>query len=64
MHICLTGLVGLGWMLSVRYLLINRHRHKYVPIVDVEKKIDPGVPLKEAEKPTPWVSLFFKSAFW
>jgi len=51
-------------MLAMRYLLINRHRHKYVPIVDVEKKLDPAVGIKESDKSTPWVTLFFKSAFW
>ncbi|XP_052775661.1 solute carrier family 17 member 9-like isoform X1 [Mya arenaria] len=52
------GLIGLIWMLCMRYLLIDRHRQKYLPVILSEKKPPPK------ETSTPWTSLFFKSAFW
>lgn len=60
----LLGIFGLIWMLCMRYLLINRHRRKYIPVISVgDKNILPG-PGKDKKSSTPWVSLFFKSAFW
>ena len=50
----------------MRYLLIDRHRRKYIPVISVgdkDKNILPG-PGKDDKSSTPWVSLFFKSAFW
>ena len=54
-------------MLCMRYLLIDRHRRKYIPVIspgDKDKNILPGPGGKDLKSSTPWVSLFFKSAFW
>lgn len=56
------GISGLIWMLCMRYILINRHRHKYMPFVSVDKKPPPAAPKEQSS--TPWVTLFFKASFW
>ncbi|KAH3809294.1 solute carrier family 17 member 9-like isoform X1 [Dreissena polymorpha] len=55
------GLLGMLWMLCMRYFLIHRHRQKYLPFISIEKKPPPPSAINA---PTPWVTLFFKPAFW
>ncbi|XP_060571518.1 voltage-gated purine nucleotide uniporter SLC17A9-like isoform X1 [Ruditapes philippinarum] len=57
------GISGLAWMLCMRYILINRHRLKYIPMTVIEKRDIPPVSTKDSSS-TPWVTLFFKLSFW
>ena len=56
----IAGVIGLAWMLCMRYLLIDRHRQKYLPVIMADKRAS----MPTDPKTTPWVTLFFKSAFW
>ncbi|XP_069126561.1 voltage-gated purine nucleotide uniporter SLC17A9-like isoform X1 [Argopecten irradians] len=57
------GLSSVTWMLLLRYLLIEKHRKKYVPLVSVADGSGPKSTHK-AEKSVPWLTLFVKPAFW
>ncbi|XP_067678257.1 voltage-gated purine nucleotide uniporter SLC17A9-like isoform X1 [Haliotis asinina] len=56
------GLCGLGWMLIMRYCLVNHHRKKYISLHSHDGS---GYPDKAKEAHgVPWITLFTKAAFW
>ncbi|XP_078317046.1 voltage-gated purine nucleotide uniporter SLC17A9-like isoform X2 [Crassostrea virginica] len=59
------GLCSIIWMLCMRYLVIERHRRKYMqpPTVSVSDNTILAEKFPE-KKSVPWLMLFVKPAFW
>ncbi|XP_063399650.1 voltage-gated purine nucleotide uniporter SLC17A9-like isoform X2 [Mytilus galloprovincialis] len=56
------GVCSILWMLGMRYILIAKHRKKYLPFIMAENLADK--PIKKDQEKVPWLTLFVKPAFW
>ncbi|CAC5387812.1 solute carrier family 17 member 9-like isoform X2 [Mytilus californianus] len=56
------GVCSILWMLGMRYILIAKHRKKYLPFIMAENLADK--PIKKDKEKVPWLTLFVKPAFW
>lgn len=56
------GFCSVLWMLGLRFLLIAKHRKKYLPFILADHAAEKHIKI-EREK-VPWLTLFVKPAFW
>ncbi|GFO27656.1 solute carrier family 17 member 9 [Plakobranchus ocellatus] len=58
------GLLGITWMLMMRYMLIGKNRRKHLSISPYSEPLIEKVGKGEPKSSVPWLNLFAKPAFW